>query len=76
MDHQGERPRWDCNVCGEAWPCSPAREHLVGAMNPTELRTLMWGLLEKAARELPPVSAPELFERFLHWTPQIREASR
>ncbi len=75
-EHVSQRPVWDCKVCGEPWPCIPAREHLAGAMDPTELRTLMWEFLEEAARELPRVSAPELFERFLHWTSQTTEASR
>ncbi|GAB1642977.1 hypothetical protein [Krasilnikovia sp. MM14-A1259] len=67
-EHIEERPTWDCRVCGDPWPCNPARERLAAELSPTALRINMWTRMEVAIGDLPPEPAGELFDRFLRWT--------
>ena len=68
-EHSAERPSWDCKVCGQAWPCAPAREELVAEYGRgTSLAMLGWGYLEEAVADLPEGPPGELFDRFISWT--------
>ncbi|AEV87584.1 hypothetical protein ACWT_6572 [Actinoplanes sp. SE50] len=67
-EHLPARPSWDCRVCAQPWPCPPARETLGRGHNRMDLAVKMWDYLEEAARDMPQVPAPELFDRFLRWT--------
>ena len=67
-DHSPERPSWDCRLCGKAWPCDPAREDLVAALDRVGLAVYMWLNLEDAVMEVPRMPPSELFERFIAWT--------
>ena len=69
MIHTAQRPSWDCEACGRAWPCAPARAELVTQYGPgTALAMLGWGFLEEAVRDLPSGPPRELFDRFIGWT--------
>ncbi|BCJ41844.1 hypothetical protein GCM10010168_75320 [Actinoplanes ianthinogenes] len=67
-EHLPARPSWDCRVCGDPWPCEPARARLVGEHGQVKLAVLMWDFLEEAARDMPHTPASDLFDRFLRWT--------
>lgn len=67
-DHTPLRPSWDCQKCGEPWPCGPARAKLTNDLDLVALALHMWNQLEEAAFEMPHVSATEFFERFIKWT--------
>jgi hypothetical protein len=67
-DHLPARPSWDCRVCGQPWPCVPAREKLSRERGRVEIAVLMWDYIEEAARDMPQSPASELFDRFLRWT--------
>lgn len=68
IPHQPERPTWDCNTCGKEWPCDPARERMVSEGTGPSLAAVMWMYLEDAVQELPALTAPETFDRFISWT--------
>lgn len=68
IQHQPERPSWDCDTCGKAWPCDPARERLVAEGTGPGLAMVMWDRLEAAVTELPSMPAAEFFDRFIAWT--------
>ncbi len=68
-EHLAERPAWDCGVCGQPWPCAPARERLIRQYGRgTALAMLAWQYLEEAVRDLPDGPPGVLFERFVRWT--------
>lgn len=74
-DHVPSRPTWRCRACGIAWPCSPAKLHLLA-----KYRGDMPGLLvhlvtlrEEAAEQLAQQNRGErstdLHRRFTDWVP-------
>jgi hypothetical protein len=71
-DHQGERPAWDCRVCGGLWPCAVAKVELAEQYRdfPHGLSVLLRSYLIEAIDDWagraggPP---PDLYERFLGW---------
>jgi hypothetical protein len=69
LRHQPNRYSWDCDRCGQAWPCPVAQVELVEAYagDPLGLADLMTRLYVEAAADarLPPA---ELNERFLAWS--------
>lgn len=69
--HQPVEPRWDCAICGKAWPCSAERARLLAkfAGRPDQLGCHLWQELERAARRVPEPAA--LYERFLVWAPGV-----
>lgn len=67
-DHEPEKPSWDCDTCGQRWPCDPAREHLTAYLGRIALAVHMWERLDQASGDLRNVAPSELFERFLAWT--------
>ncbi|GGN96240.1 hypothetical protein GCM10010112_87330 [Actinoplanes lobatus] len=70
-DHQGERPTWNCKVCGWPWPCAVAKVELAEQYQrfPRGLVVLLGSYMIEAVddwaagRRTP----PDLYERFLGW---------
>lgn len=74
--HNPQRPIWQCKVCGDPWPCEPAKLLLLVEYrrDMIALSIYMGGYLHDAVGDLirlhpdqRPNSA-ELFDRFLDWT--------
>jgi hypothetical protein len=71
-EHVGDRPNWDCRVCGGAWPCATAKVELVEefGMPSSSLAFFLGSCLLEAIDDWaagsggPPV---DLYERFLGW---------
>lgn len=68
IEHIAARPSWDCKVCGQQWPCEPARQELSSTLGRTALTMQMWVYFEAAAHEIKGALAIDLFDRFLNWT--------
>ncbi|MFI5495174.1 NADAR family protein [Actinoplanes sp. NPDC051859] len=71
-EHIAARPTWDCGVCGDPWPCGPAKEELLAQYRgfPTGLTLYLSSCLYEALAELssPDVRATAaLIERLLFW---------
>jgi hypothetical protein len=71
-DHQGERPDWDCRVCGEPWPCAVAKVELAEQYQkfPHGLSVLLGSYLIEAIDDWAAGSSTvpaALYERFLGW---------
>ncbi len=67
-DHQPARSSWDCQACGKAWPCDPARERMSRVYSRATLSMIMADRLLDAVGEMPPCPPAELFDRVLAWT--------
>lgn len=76
IEHIAARPSWDCRVCGDPWPCEPARKELVASHTRTELAVQMWVYFDAAAREMPQALAVDMLHRFLDWTWQAHPNHR
>jgi hypothetical protein len=62
------RPEWVCGWCAEPWPCPWARAFMLEDFpDLTRVSEHMSTLMQDAARELPGITAAELWERFLGW---------
>lgn len=70
-DHDPGRPAWDCNGCGDPWPCPPRRRQMLTEYDdlPELLRSHMLDRLDQACAELPMHFAGELRNRMLGWLP-------
>ena len=71
-DHLGERPAWDCKVCGRPWPCAAAKVELAEQYRrfPTGLAVYLGSCLVEAIDDCSAGSGglpPDLYERFLGW---------
>ncbi|KUL39304.1 hypothetical protein ADL15_09940 [Actinoplanes awajinensis subsp. mycoplanecinus] len=72
-DHQGERPSWDCKVCGRPWPCAVAKVELAEQYQrfPHGLVVYLSSCLIDAIDDwaaVPGGLPPDLYERFLGWS--------
>jgi hypothetical protein len=72
-EHIGERPSWDCRVCGEPWPCAPAKVELGEQYGgwPTGLSLYVSSCLLEAIEDMRTTgdgSPTRLFDRFMSWT--------
>ncbi|WP_433790968.1 hypothetical protein [Actinoplanes sp. CA-252034] len=71
-EHVGERPSWDCRVCGGPWPCATAKVELAEQYRsfPHGLAIFLGSCMLEAIDDLaartggPPA---DLYERFLGW---------
>jgi hypothetical protein len=71
-EHAGQRPNWDCRVCGQPWPCAIAKGELRAEFHnfPSVLSIYMSAKMVDAASDFmdhgagPPA---DLYERFLSW---------
>ncbi|MDQ7910767.1 flavin reductase [Phytohabitans sp. ZYX-F-186] len=68
--HVPRRPEWTCQVCGQEWPCPPARTMLAEehVRDRVSLGVYMAVQLGHAAGELNCASSSELYRRFVEWT--------
>lgn len=72
-EHQGERPSWDCRVCGQPWPCAVAKVELAEQYqrSPRGLGLYLGSCLIEAIDDWAAGSAgapAHLFERFVGWS--------
>lgn len=67
-EHLPDRPSWDCRLCGSAWPCGPAREHLLRHYTRTWVAIYASAQLSTAILDLPTTTPARLYDRFLSWT--------
>ncbi|GGN93645.1 hypothetical protein GCM10010112_82100 [Actinoplanes lobatus] len=70
--HQGTRPGWDCQVCGQPWPCPTAKVELSEQYRnfPAGLSLLLHSFLIEAVDDwTADASGPpsDLYERFVGW---------
>lgn len=71
-EHEGERPVWDCRVCGQPWPCATAKVELSEQYQsfPHGLSVYVGSCLVEAIDDFAAVTrgpVPDLYERFLGW---------
>lgn len=74
--HQPERPSWKCRRCGADWPCEARRTELAAefAGAATSLSLYLASYMVDAARELPHLTAAQLYSRFILWIRPPRRA--
>jgi hypothetical protein len=80
-EHVPGRPSWDCEACGEPWPCGPAKVELVEEYGDdrTSLAVYLAAQLQAAIDDYTNTAAPvpPLFDRFFGWdrtaVPERRE---
>jgi hypothetical protein len=71
-EHLYRRPSWQCQVCGQPWPCAGARGRMLDEfrMFPTVLAIYLASQLYDALGDIQsrgqPVP-PDLYERFVAW---------
>lgn len=77
-EHQGERPDWDCRVCGEPWPCVTGRAELAEQYQdfPHGLVLYLGSCLTEAIDDWAAGSggmSANIYQRFLGWfaTPEV-----
>jgi hypothetical protein len=71
-NHTGQRPSWDCEACGQPWPCANAKDVLLTEFRgyPSVLAIYMSAQMCEAVVDLtahgtePPA---DLFDRFMSW---------
>lgn len=66
-EHQPRRPEWDCETCGEAWPCPPARARIT-AETGGRPSMLMASYLVDFCHDRPGAAAGAGFDRMVAWT--------
>lgn len=68
-EHQPARPSWECQTCGDRWPCPAGRTelHAQYAGDRVGLAMHMGVVLHLAVTEIPYLD-DRLFDRFLAWT--------
>jgi hypothetical protein len=75
VEHNADRPSWDCRACHDPWPCAPARARMLDEMSSIELAMFCWANLEEAAGDMPQMTAAEAFDRFMNWSRPRRLAN-
>jgi hypothetical protein len=77
-EHLGDRPEWDCRVCGRPWPCATAKVEMAEQYRPvpSALNVYLGSCLLAAIDDWAAGSGgppADLFERFLGWyDPDVR----
>jgi hypothetical protein len=70
-DHLPKRPTWDCDTCGQTWPCANAKADLLAEYLGNHSALLVYlGLRHwEAFDDFAATSAipPDLEERFFGW---------
>jgi hypothetical protein len=74
MEHQPNRPAWDCADCGESWPCPSRRAALLGEFLPERLGLFLFmsRLMVDAIDDFFTHGTGRvqgLHDRFLGWVP-------
>ena len=72
IEHLNGRPSWDCQACGQAWPCANAKIDLTAEFSgfPSVLAIYMTAQMHDALLDMTAHGAappPDLYERFLAW---------
>ncbi|MGW5582213.1 hypothetical protein [Micromonospora chokoriensis] len=67
--HTPRRPQWDCDTCGQDWPCHPARVRLAEAFGRDRVGLSMYlgAVYATAINELPATTTGETWTRFVGW---------
>ena len=71
-EHLHDRPRWDCRICKEPWPCAAAKADLKAEFRafPSVLTIYMSSQMYDALMDLTSrgePTPPDLYRRFLSW---------
>jgi len=82
-DHLPLRPLWLCRICGQPWPCGPAKLALLASHHdsPTSLVLCRSGLLHQAIDDLHGLhpnstgDLSDLYDGFLGWPGRHRSRS-
>lgn len=78
--HIGYHPGWDCETCGEPWPCPTLRAVPRQRLNAAALIPVMSLLLRGAIRDLrgrpEGPQPPEIVRRFLWFLPLSDDEAR
>ncbi|QLQ40339.2 hypothetical protein [Micromonospora robiginosa] len=78
--HLGYHPTWDCERCGEPWPCPALRDIPRHQLRPAALIPVMAFLLRGAIRDLrgraEGPEPPEIVRRFLWFLPLTEVEAR
>lgn len=78
--HAGYQPTWDCERCGEAWPCPAFRTVPGPHVDPAALTRVMPSLLRDAIRDLrgrpEGPEPPQIVQRFLWFLPLTDDEAR
>lgn len=74
LEHLPERPSWDCDTCGDPWPCTPAKDRLRAEYEGASVALIAYMSNHHlaAAEELPDATDDELYPRFLGWARATR----
>ncbi|WJK38744.1 flavin reductase [Solwaraspora sp. WMMA2056] len=75
VDHVAVRPSWRCRVCGQPWPCDPAKAQLIAAYDRIGLCMYVAERSVEAAHDLPGLSPAVAYVRFLAWARTARTRS-
>lgn len=72
MMHRAARPAWDCEDCGEPWPCRERQARLLDEylFDRLALMIFLADLMMEAIEDFHRHgrgSLPDLYERFLGW---------
>jgi hypothetical protein len=70
--HVPRRPRWDCVICRDPWPCAPAKVDLAEEYVQDRLALVLYLALQltDAIDDMAATEAPEvrgLYGRFVGW---------
>jgi hypothetical protein len=69
VDHQPNRPEWDCKACGRTWPCEPARQYLAATTGDSVLLAMrMWSYFDGYAVDRGMAPSANAYPRFIGWT--------
>lgn len=71
-EHLHERPRWDCRICKQPWPCAEAKAVLLEEFHdfPSVLTIYLSTQMYDAMGDLTSYGMPtplEMYKRFLSW---------
>lgn len=80
-EHRGQRPDWDCRVCGQPWPCATAKVELSEQYQkfPHGLAVSLGSFLREAIDDCsaghggPPAG---LYDRFLGWAEEPGQSNK
>lgn len=72
--HLPVRPTWRCVVCGDNWPCEPARIALLNQASGDSVGLLVY-LAAQLMDAIEDLGDAATFERFLVWARSINEAN-
>ncbi|MBO4139323.1 hypothetical protein J5U46_04025 [Micromonospora tulbaghiae] len=71
-EHVPVTPHWTCGSCGDDWPCTTKRHHLLREyqVDRASLSVYLGSCLAAAAQDLRSVPVTALQDRFIGWVPR------